>query len=327
MPKKLLAFLLLAALLLSGCASGAEETDYALTLWVVEGDPLAPALERLAADWNGARPRDSLPLTLRAFESEERLLAALQSGAAPALALLGHEDAFALAEAGLLFDPGLSPDYPAWLRARAGCVGHGFYPLGFALPLLRFAESESFSALLYIGAFAPLFRQALWESGEAFTADFDGVHSESYVNLYNAVAEAAFSGFLSLSAEDTPAWALDLSPALRGRDTAGAEYSALSEAKPLAEGRGLAVTARDARMRRALDALLRFLFEGERLPAAALDAGLVPASPLDREAADALGAALLSLAGQELTLPADTAYARNRAGFEARIREALSLLR
>ena len=44
MPKKLLALLLLAALLLSGCAPGTVEDGYSLTLWYVEDEPLSPAL-------------------------------------------------------------------------------------------------------------------------------------------------------------------------------------------------------------------------------------------------------------------------------------------
>lgn len=341
MKRRLLALLLLAALLLAGCAESAPAVPYSLTLWYVEGDPLAAALARFASDYNAARGRDALPVTLRAFESEERLLAAIQSGAAPALALLGHESALLLAESGALYDPGLSPDYPAWLRESAACVGRGWYPLGFAVPLLRYTEPApaSLSALLAeaarrgepclrVGAFAPLFRQALFDAGERFDADFAGAQeSEGFVRLYNALAEAVFSGGLSLGEGDALPWVIDESPALHTQDAPGASYCPLSEGALLAEGRGLAVTARDARMRRALPDCLRRFFESEGFAAAALDAGLIPAPSRTRATEGALEELLLALSARPLRLPEDAAYLRRRADFEAQLRGALSLLR
>ena len=341
MRKRLLP-LLLAVLLLAGCARPAPDSAYSLTLWLVEGDPLAPALHVLAEIYNATRGRDTLPLSLRLFESEERLLAALHSGAAPALALLRRETALSLAESGLLVDPGLSPVYPSWLSGYDGLIGHGYYPVGFSLPLLCCAESApaSLSALLeesarrgragesaclYIGSYAPVFRQGLLDSGEDIAAAFtQRSQNRSYVNLYNLVADAVFDGGLSLSPGGVYPWRIESGSALRAQNLTGKTLRPLSDGALCAACSGLAVTVRESRMRRALPDLLRWLFDAQRLPAAALDAGLIPASPLSRAPADALDEALLALVDRPLVL--DGGAAETPEDFDAALREALALL-
>ena len=339
-------FLALAVLLLSACGSTQPEERYSLTLWVVDGDPLAPALSQLAEDYNRARTRDSLAVTLRSWPGEEELLRALQSGAPPALVLGTHRLAFSLAERGLLQDPGFAPPaYPDWLRERSDCIGHGFYPIGFALPLLcaREAAPDSLPALLeaaaasgqksdlpalYVDCFAPLFYQVLLDAGTEFGADpaRDGFHPD-YVNFYNWLMQACFSRGLAWGAPvDTP-WRIENSTALPARILEGFTLTPLGASTPLAEGRGLLVTARDARMQRALPGFFRWLNEPGRLSRAALDAGLVPAAAEALSPAGPLERALVSLIGRPLHLPeAGSRYYVNRSAFEAQIRTALELL-
>lgn len=341
MRRKPFALLLLAALLLSGCAGTQNADRYALTLWYAEGDPLAPVLSARCESYNENRARGSLAVEMRAFETEEKLLAALQGGAAPALALLGHEAAFSLYQAGLLFDPGLSPAYSDWLTARDGCIGHGYYPLGCSLPLLRCRGAAALPVpsllseaaarekpCLYIGDYAALFAQQALDAGLVFVPDWaQRMQDEYYVNLYNAIALAALSGGLSLD-EPGVRYRIDDSAALRAEGSEGAAYCPLSADTPWARCRGLAVTAREARMRKALPTLLSRLFGDETLSPAVLAAGLVPALPCEFTASDALDEALLALRGRALRLPdGDLHTAREESDFSQTLRAALSLLR
>ncbi len=325
MNRKPVAALLLVALLLSGCAAEAPSDPYALTLWLCEGDALTPALTALAEDYNRERDRDALAVSVRSFESEEQLLAALQSGAAPGLCVLASEDAEELERAHLLYDPGIPP------------FDGGFCSLGVTVPLLCAAGDapSSLTALLeaaargeislFIGAFAPVFGQGMLEAQQRFTADFElEAQNESYVNLYNLIAGAAFTGGLT-DAEDAP-YRIERSTALAGRELSGYALSPLAEDRLFSEGVSLAVTAREARMRRAVPAFLHWLLEGDALPAAALEAGMIPVLGGDPVADSPLDETLLSLRGAALS-HTDVAYRRNAAAFDKRLREALSLLR
>ena len=338
--------LLCAALLLSACAVTQTTEGYSLTLWYVEGDPLAAALTRLAEDYNRSRGRDTLPVTLRAWSEEEPLRAALRNNTVPALVLCPHALALQLEERGLLREPGIpSPHYPDWLTARADCVGHGFYPIGFSLPLLCAPESapDALPALLayaaaqgqasglpalYVERFAPLFYQTLLDDGTEFTADpVKDSASEEYVNLYNALMSCRFAhGLASGPAVDT-ACRIEDSALLAARALEGLRVMPLSEGPLLAEGRGLAVTARDARMQRALPDFLRYLIGEGRLSRAALEAGLIPASEETLRPSGPLEEVLLRLRGRTLHLPdAGSKYYVNRFDFEQSFLDALELL-
>lgn len=345
--RRLLPLLLLCtALLLSACAGTQTTEGYSLTLWYVEGDPLAPAITRLAEDYNRSRGRATLPVTLRAWSSEEQLRATLQRSTVPALVLCPHTLALQLEEFGLLREPGTpSPSYPDWLTQRADCVGHGFYPVGFSLPLLctREGAPTSLPALLsyaagqgqtsglpalYVGRFAPLFYQTLLDRGTEFTADpVKDSASKDYVNLYNALMACRFAHGLAYGPAVDTACYLDDSAALAARTLESFRVTPLSEGPLLAEGRGLAVTARDTRMQRALPDFLRYLIEAGRLSRAALEAGLIPAWEEELSPSGPLETVLLQLRGRTLHLPdPESKYYVNQLSFEQSFLDALELL-
>ena len=345
MRKILSALLLLCALLLCACGARSEE-PYSLTLWYVEDDPLAPALLRLTESYNREREPDSLAVTARAWTSEELLLGALGSGARPGLVLCSHGLAFSLYEQELLCDAGAAAlSYPAWLQDRSACVGHGFYPIGSAVDLLcvRGASPAGLDELLEraapagpgntepfltVGRFAPLFYQVLLDAGTEFSAipQRDAL-SQDYVNLYNTLAALVFDHVLRLSDIDEVPCRIDSGPALRGRDLSGCALCPLSDGPLLAECRGIAVTARDARMPREAPVFLRWLAASGRMGNAALAAGLIPAAEEELPSDSVLGAALLSLRGRDLHLPdAGCSYYVNQSAFEEEFRAALELL-
>ncbi len=344
MRKTLPALLLLCALLLCACGTQSEE-PYSLTLWYVEDDPLAPVFLRLAEDYNRERERDSLAVTTRAWTNEELLLRALESGASPGLVLCSHELAFHLYEQERLYDPKLAViDCPAWLRERSDCVGHGFFPIGSELPLLCVrngfpttlgallaegsGEWESAQPLLAVERFAPLFYQVLLDAGTEFTATARRDElSLDYVNFYNALAGLAFEHVLSAAPEAAAPCRIASSPALRDRELNGCGVYPLSDGPLLATCRGLALTARDTRMQRALPDFLRWLAGSARLGQAALEAGLIPAGEESLRADSPLEATLLSLRERSQHLPdAGCSYYVNQSFFEEEFRAALELL-
>ena len=345
MRKCLPVLLLLFALLLSACGARKEES-YSLTLWYVEGDPLAPAVLRLAEDYNRGRAREDLAVTPRAWTSEEFLQNALQSGARPALVLCSHELAFSLYEKDMLLEPAFtSPVYPDWLLARSDCVGRGFYPIGSEVCLLSVADGcpagldellayaadrgrETAQPCLSVERFAPLFYQVLLDAGTEFGADAarDGF-SKDYVNLYNALSGAFFDRGLSADPGAETACRLACGPALLGRDLSGCTLHTLSDGPLLAECRGLAVTARDTRMQRALPDFLRWLAQSGRMGAAALESGLIPSGSETLAPHSVLEAELVRLMGRSLHLPdAESSYYVNRSAFEEYFLAALELL-
>ena len=345
--RKSIPLLLLCALLLCGCGrSPAGSEPYSLTIWYADS-PLSPGLTQLAEEYNRTRGRDALPVTLRAWESEEQLLRALQNSAPPALVLCSHAFAFSLAEAGSLRETeGIAPVYPDWLRERADCVGRGWFPIGFDLPLLCAPESfpcapaellrdaaslarTSGCPALAVERFAPLFYQFMLDAGTEFHADSArDVFSEDYVNLYNLIAGAAFDGGLTFDGAAAPSCHIAASSALPGSDLRGLRFSPLSEGPLLAEGCGLAVTVRETRAQRALPAFLRWLAEPGRMGGLALGAGLIPAAAESLSPENALEAELVSLTGRVLHLPdAGADYYVNQSAFEEQLRAALELLR
>ena len=341
--RRLLPLILILALLL--CACGQRRTEpYALTVWHTTGDPLAPILEALAEDYNATRPRGTLAVEPRSFEDEDAISRALSSGAVPDLLLCGHAFAFSLADAGLLKPQTVAVAYPAWLQARSSCVGAGFYPVGFTLPLLCsppdapgdvLALLESAAAYgratgepwMSLDTVGPVFYQLLLEQGREFTADFQReVLNKDFVNLYNALATAVFDGGVTLDGRDCPC-RVTASDTLPGEETDGCALRPLSEGALLAEGHGLAVLSRETRSQHSLGLFLSWLTEPGRLADAALNAGLVPALPVVTTPDDPLGAALAKLSGRELHLPdGESQYYRNKMNFEKQLRAALELL-
>ncbi len=345
MRKAIPVLILLLALLLSACGGRAAE-PYSLTIWYVD-TPLSPVVERLAEDYNRTHGRDTLPVTLRAWESSEQLLSTLQHSAAPALILCPHTLAFTLSEAGLLKDAGVAaPAYPDWLCERAACIGQGYFPVGFSLPLLCVPEGtpdrvselltycadrgrETGSPCLFIDRFAPLFYQVLLDNGTEFHAHAArDAFSKDYVNLYNQLAEAVFDGGLTLDESAGNACRIESSTALSGEDLAGCTLRPLSAGPLLAEGFGFAVTVRETRMQRALPDFLRWLLKPGRLGQAALDTGLIPAVADKLSPRDALEAELVRLMDHPLHLPdPDREYYVNQSAFEGEFRAAMELLR
>ncbi len=336
-----LALLLAAVLLLSACGLGAPAERYTLSLWYVEEEPLAAPLSLLL---KGYPEQSGLSVSLRPFSDTESLTKALDSGLVPDLLLGSHELAFSLYDKGLLAEVGdISPRYPGWLALRSDCIGHGFYPVGFSLPLLVSRDVQDPRQLLTDTAaygrwkgqsflcvenFAPLFYQALLDQGLEFTADpaRDSLN-QNYVNLYNAITEAAFTHGLSSDCRlDLPCRVED-SPSLIRRSWDSYYLTPISEGDLLAEGYGLIVTAREPRSLRNLPRFLGWLCEGKRLGRLALDAGLLPAvsDPLSTDTP--LQALLLSLRNRTLHLPDwNSGYAKNREAFETSFRASLELL-
>ena len=336
----LLALLLSAVLLFSACSLGTPAERYTLSLWYVEEDPLAAPLSSVLQSY----PEKSLSVSLRPFSDAESMTKALESGLVPDLLLGSHELAFSLYDRGLLAEGGgVSPRYPGWLTQRSDCVGHGFYPVGFSLPLLvsrdvqdvqqLWADAAAYGrwpgqSFLCVEDFAPLFYQALLDQDLEFTADpsRDSLN-RNYVNLYNAITEAAFTHGLSSDCRLDLPCRVESSPSLIRRSWDGYYLSPLSEGDLLADGCGLIVTAREPRSLRHLPGFLGWLCEGKRMGRLALDAGLLPAvsDPLSPDTP--LQALLLSLRNRTLHLPDwNSGYAKNRDVFEASFRASLELL-
>ena len=337
--KRLLLLLLAAALLLAACGLPSSGEAYTFSLWYVQGEPLSAALNALLTDCPGA-----LSVSSRSFPDREALLRALENGLVPDLLLGSHELAFSLYDKGLLTEPGVdSPSYPLWLLRRSDCVGRGFYPIGFSLPLLVSHEAEAVDRLwadaaacgrekgqsfLCVERFAPLFYQALLDRGQEFTADpgRDGLN-ENYVNQYNAIAEAWFRHGLSADCTRDLPCRVESSSSLSRRSWDGCYLAPLSQGDLLAEGYGLIVTAREPRSLRKLPELLRWLCEGKRMGGLALDGGLLPAVGGSLRTETPLQALLVSLRSRTLHLPDwNSGYVRNREAFEASFRESLELL-
>ena len=102
--KKLTAALLcLCTLLLCACAGEEQQPDeqHQLKLWYVESAPMAENLVQLIEEFNASS--SGYRVVPRAFESEQKLAAAFDSGH-PDLLLCGHERAFALYEQDKLMD-------------------------------------------------------------------------------------------------------------------------------------------------------------------------------------------------------------------------------
>lgn len=214
-------------------ATRPDESRGTVSIWYVKTDTLAVGLEELCEEYNSTHPRTALPVSLRAFDSEEKLAAECEDKL-PDLILCPHSRAFDLGARSRLTDLSAeldrAVDYPMTLSSRNAAIGKSFFPIGCDVQALIIntalcpdADTEtgyadiaalSSAALDYTAAngkpffaaddYSALFYTALLREGEEFTAAVRrGAESENYKTLYNLLAECAYSG--ALSQTDTPA--------------------------------------------------------------------------------------------------------------------------
>ena len=99
-----------------------------LNLWYVEGDVSRPALETLAESYNSQRSRDSYPLSLEGFETEEALASAFESRR-PDLLLCSYTRAASLGSRGQLGSVERSVgDYLPETEDAMPLPGRAFFP-------------------------------------------------------------------------------------------------------------------------------------------------------------------------------------------------------
>ena len=227
--------LLLVLALLCGCGAGAPEAapeaPEPVTLWLWEGEPCAAALAALASEYDAGRPER--PVSVRVFESENAMGAALNEGR-PDLLLCSGERAVALYAQGKLRDAAPGAAFLPALTEIDECVGRAYFPLGAELPLLAvnaalylaspatdgvgegalsrvgslcslaaahgMASEQPFFAA---GSWAEFFALCLHQAGEPFDGRASslsrGAHAAA---LYNMLAEAAYARGLYVGAED-----------------------------------------------------------------------------------------------------------------------------
>ncbi len=351
--KKVLCVLLCVLPLLSLCACGKRtEAPYSAVVWCASDDPLLPALQQAAADYNRSRKSGVLPVVLREFDGEAALLNALNT-ARPDLLLCSHTLAFPLFEEGLLSDAGTALPFPEALAGRSEGIGKCIFPIGSRVQLLVSREAlspelealcaraaacggETKSPFLAADSYADLLCQNLLGSGEFHADRSRDCFSAAFQSAWNALAEAAFSGGLytgpeaaaSLLPGGIPAVAA-FSDTMIETDPEGFTLSPLcGEGAPLlADLRCLAVMTHEGRQQRGTAAFLAWLFSGERACRLSLDAGLIPALP-GGQPEGRLEELLLSLSSRALWLPdGGSDFVKNRAAFEADCRAALDLLK
>lgn len=345
--RRMLCLVLLLCLLLTGC--GAQKTDTAaLSLWCAADDPLLPALREAAESYNQSRKSGALPVAIREFEDAAALTNALNT-TRPDLLLCSHTLAFSLSDRGLTTDAGLALSYPEGIHARADGIGRSVFPVGSRVQLLVSREevpadlaalcalaAQSGGPFLAADSYTDLLCQAVLGSGE-FHADREkDCFNEAFREVWNALAEAAFSG--GIAAGEVSALSL-----LEGGLPAAYVYSdSLAAGLPagctlttpdtgglprLADLRCLAVMAREGRPQQSAAAFLHWLFSGERPARLALEAGLIPVLP-GGEGADALRSLLLKLRDDPLFFAdGGSDYVKNRAAFEQEFRSVLDLLK
>lgn len=371
---KLLCLLLAACFLLSACSEvpvPEEEKTPVVSIWYVQDALLSAELVSLSEQFN--RESDSVKAELKAYPDEASLGSALDS-ARPDLILCGYERAASLYEQGRLRDVSSAlPDPPAYRESflsDSGCVGRSFFPIGAETQLLvlngaAFDASpasalgrEALSSLESLCAaasdfgredagvfftadsFTALFTAALGSSGN----DFSGVRqvdiqSESYKNIYNLLANAAYEGGLA-------AWDVPALPLVESGEVICAFISSTGLTEGLAEGLelypmptvgeahfaravGLAVTSPFSGGGEAAAQFLSWLCRPQRAVSLALSAGLTPASEgWEPKEPGKLDAVLLSLASSRLYFPSlDSGYFKSGGEFERSFRAALEMLK
>lgn len=317
--KRLAAGFLLAAACVLLCACGGsskEPVRDAVSIWYLEGDPLAAELAALAREYNESVEGELLGVALRPFSDEETLGAAFET-ARPDLLLCSYQKAEALYERGVLRDIGAAletdaPQYADELCARFVSMGRGFFPIGSAVQLLYYQEgaltaeqlsdpdalftyaalqgSQTHLPFFTADSYAKLFYELLLSLDTEFHADRAlDLRQVNYVYLYNLLAEAAYEGSLVsmdysgaelVSGGYLPCAAVS-SASLSSAPTDGFSFSALPHFQGgrdcVGDMSGLAVTARSGRSIRSISAFLRFLFSENRAADLSLQSGLLPA--------------------------------------------------
>lgn len=312
-----------------------DESRGTVSIWYVGQDSLAAGLEELCGEYNNSHPRTTLPISLRAFESEDELAAACEKSL-PDLILCPHTRAFDLGGRSLLveLDAELerAVDYPMALSSRNAAIGKSFFPVGCDIQVLLInsalvegGDFESFAdfagaAQEYAEAkkqpyfavddYAALFFTELLREGEEFTGSVRrGAESENYKALYNLLAECAYVGALATDDAGAKAvcagtlpCALTHTAALYGLDCEGVALCTIpplsgagSTTDRLGTAYGLAVTAGGSRSAGDIAAFLDWLFSGGRDTKLALGAALVPAQSGSISTRSDLWEALLAL--------------------------------
>lgn len=323
-----------------------------LTLWYAETDCPREVMEALLTDYQNQTRR---LVTAAAFPDEQALAAAFETGR-PDLLFCSHVRAWDLDEREGLTALQNMPPLPASLDGVSPQLGVCFFPLGARLPLLvsgggaapetlealfrRAAESgtpclgaDSWADVLYQGMFS--LGRELHGSLKADQRD------EAYRKLYNALAQAAYSGGIArvqAVPEHVRQGLLEAvivsSSALAGlEDEAGLAVSPLPPPEGgrqaySAELMGFAVLA-DEKTRDEARAFLEWLSTGDNALFPALQAGLVPmAAPAEAAGESAFARLLLSLSrGASLRYPDPGCdFCQNREALEARLRQSLDLL-
>lgn len=311
------AFLFAAAcVLLCACGSGPKEPlRDAVSVWYLEGDPLADGLSELAREYNENVEGGLLIVALRPFPDEDALGAAFET-AQPDLLLCSWQKAEELYQRGVLRDIGAAlkadaPQYSGELCSRFASVGRGFFPVGSAVQLLYWQEGAltaqqcsdpdalfSLAALqgsrdhlpfFTADSYSALFYELLLSLDTEFHADRQmDLRQIKYIYLYNLLAEAAYEGSLvsmDYSGVDLVSGgylkcAAVFSDSLTDAPLDGFSLSPLPHFQNgrgcLGEMSGLAVTARSGRSIRSISAFLRFLFSESRAAQLSLQSGLLP---------------------------------------------------
>lgn len=318
-----------------------DESRGTVSIWYVGQSGLSAGLEELCGEYNGSHPRTTLPVSLRAFESEDELAAECEK-ALPDLILCSHTRAFGLGARSMLteLDAELerAVDYPMAFSSRNAAIGRSFFPVGCDIQVLLINSAfgadygfESFAELAeaaqeYTAAnkqpffavddYAALFFTQLLREGEEFTGSVRrGAESENYKALYNLLAECAYTGALSTGkagakdvCEGRLPCALTYTSALHGLDCRDVTLRAMpplsdenDAGSRLGTAYGLAVTAGGSRSAGDIAAFLDWLFSGGRDTKLALGAALVPAQTGRVVTRSALWEALLSFDDGSIT--------------------------
>lgn len=363
--KKITCIFLLLCLILSGCTKK-EETRDVLSIWCLDTEPLKAPLTALIKDYNSALPEGTLPAELRSFPSEKALAAGFDT-MRPDILVCSDIRGEALSQQGisrdmssLLWDK--APKYPDYISHRIPSASLSYFPIGGNVQMIygkteELKDIEDLPSLLkkavkygetqrlpFITAdsFSALFYQCLLSDGKEFHAlKLRDGKNQAYIDTYNLLADAAYSGGLicswrsgyELCRSDYLPCAVLNGSALAGKDIAGMSIlplQGLTESENfLAQLSGMAVTVRDGRSQDSAAAFLSWLFEGQRAAELSLEAGLVPLTSLPQQQEyGELKTLLISLSkSSRLHLPESGCdYLINRGSFESVFRQAVELL-
>lgn len=200
-----------------------------VTLWYEKESPLSGEIEKLAESFNSDIARETLPVELRCFETEEELAEAYETGT-PDILLCSHLRAFSLYGREKLTDISgettfVPPAYPKSVQSRSGSIGTSFFPVGMSVPVMLINNSlvsqnsfESFEDVFSAASaytqktgkpffacdsIAELYYICLLRSGEDFNGVYDEINSTNrLLELYNTFAEATFEGSMAYLGSD-----------------------------------------------------------------------------------------------------------------------------